>query len=108
MERWECNDSIADVALLVSELVTNAVLHARSATRLTIDRDGATLRVSVWDGSAARPRLRPYTPDAVTGRGLLLVERIASRWGVDEGSGGKSVWFELAPSGAARGHRNGA
>ena len=95
MRAWGCDDAIPDAELLVSELVTNAVLHARSATRLTIERDGATLRFSVYDESPTRPRLRDYGPEAVTGRGLLLVDRIARRWGVDPEAPGKRVWFEV-------------
>jgi anti-sigma regulatory factor (Ser/Thr protein kinase) len=95
MRAWGCDDAIPDAELLVSELVTNAVLHARSATLLTIERDGATLRFSVCDSSPTRPRLRDYGPEAVTGRGLLLVDRIARRWGVDADGEGKCVWFEV-------------
>jgi anti-sigma regulatory factor (Ser/Thr protein kinase) len=95
MREWGCDDAIPDAELLVSELVTNAVLHARSATRLTIERDGATLRFSVYDASPTRPRLRDYGPEAVTGRGLLLVDRLARRWGVDPQAAGKCVWFEV-------------
>ena len=96
MRASRCDEArIPDATLLVSEIVTNAVLHARSATRCSIDIDDGVVRVSVWDASAARPRVRTYTPDAVTGRGLVLVERIASRWGVDMERDGKSVWFEI-------------
>jgi len=102
MSGWGCVDSIPDAELLVSELVTNAVLHARSATEVTIERDGATVRISVHDASTARPRLRNYGPEAVTGRGLLLVDRIASRWGVDPEAAGKWVWFEIGCRVAAR------
>jgi len=89
---------IPDAELLVSELVTNAVLHARSASRVTIERQGATLRISVFDTSPTRPRLRNYGPEAVTGRGLLLVDRISDRWGVEQVPTGKTVWFEIDAS----------
>ena len=95
MRAWGCDDAIADAELLVSELVTNAVLHARSETRVTMERDGSTLRISVHDTSPTRPRLRRLGPESVTGRGLLLVDRIARRWGVDPETDGKSVWFEV-------------
>ena len=95
MRAWGCDDAIADAELLVSELVTNAVLHARSETRVTIQRDGSTVRISVYDTSRARPRLRQLGPESVTGRGLLLVDRIARRWGVEPEDDGKSVWFEI-------------
>ena len=96
MRGWGCaDDAIPDAELLVSELVTNAVLHARSAANVRIEREGETLRVSVCDNSTARPRVRDYGPEAVTGRGLLIVDRIARRWGVDTSDGGKCVWFEV-------------
>jgi anti-sigma regulatory factor (Ser/Thr protein kinase) len=95
MRAWGCEDSIADAELLVSELVTNAVLHARSETRVTVEREGTTVRVSVCDDSQARPRLRNYGPEAVTGRGLVIVDRIAKRWGVEPSDAGKCVWFEI-------------
>jgi anti-sigma regulatory factor (Ser/Thr protein kinase) len=95
MRAWGCDDAVADAELLVSELVTNAVLHARSSTRVLIEREGTTLRISVFDTSPTRPRLRELGPDAVTGRGLLLVDRIARRWGVDPDAPGKCVWFEV-------------
>ena len=68
---WGCDDAIPDAQLLVSELVTNAVLHARSATLVTVERAGATVRISVDDDSPTRPRLRELGPEAVTGRGLV-------------------------------------
>jgi anti-sigma regulatory factor (Ser/Thr protein kinase) len=98
MRAWDCDDVIPDAELLVSELVTNAVLHARSASRVTIERQGATLRISVFDTSPTRPRLRNYGPEAVTGRGLLLVDRISDRWGVEQVPTGKTVWFEIDAS----------
>lgn len=96
MRAWGCGDAIPDAELLVSELVTNAVLHARSSTRVTIEHAGTTVRVSVCDDSPRRPRLREYGPEAVTGRGLVIVDRIALRWGVDPSDNGKCVWFEIA------------
>jgi hypothetical protein len=87
--------------LLVSELVTNAVLHARTVLEVTVSTSPAGARVGVRDGSQQRPRLRHYDRQAPTGRGLHLLESLASRWGVDEDEHGKTVWFELAPSDGA-------
>ena len=87
---------IDDAELLVSELVTNAVLHARSSSRVEINRENGRVRVTVRDESAEQPRLRNGGADATTGRGLLLVDRLAHSWGVDRsGISGKVVWFEL-------------
>jgi hypothetical protein len=87
-----------DVALLlVSELATNAVLHARSGFRLDIEQRDEVIRVSVYDCSAAGPARRHSGPDAGTGRGIGLVEVLASAWGTarDVAPWTKVVWFEL-------------
>ena len=87
---------IDDAELLVSELVTNAVLHARSASRIDVARENGRVRVAVGDDSAEPPQLRNNGSDSVTGRGLHLVERLACSWGVDRSDDtGKVVWFEL-------------
>jgi anti-sigma regulatory factor (Ser/Thr protein kinase) len=95
MTSWNLDGALPDAELLVSELVTNAILHARSLARVTVERAGSVVRVSVCDGSSATPRVRDYGPTAVTGRGMFLVDRIARRWGVDVDGAGKCVWFEV-------------
>jgi anti-sigma regulatory factor (Ser/Thr protein kinase) len=94
----------ADVAvLLTSEVVTNALLHARSPMILSIYVERNAIRVAVHDGSPASPQLRDYSPTAATGRGLQLVEALASEWGLESGDNGtgKWVWFELGEGVAA-------
>jgi anti-sigma regulatory factor (Ser/Thr protein kinase) len=96
LRQWSC-DALVDVAtLLVSELVSNAVLHARTTIGVTVRRDNQRVRIEVWDGDNRAPAQKHYSSMATTGRGLLLVERMSSDWGVvlDDG-GGKNVWFEL-------------
>jgi len=83
-------------ALLTSELVTNALLHARSAPELRVILVAGRLRVSVSDDTPLPPTPKRYGTDAATGRGLLLVETMASAWGTDVSGDGKVVWFELA------------
>ncbi len=88
-----------DVAmLLTSEVVTNALLHARSPMILAVVVGPRTVRVSVHDGSPASPHLRNYSAMAATGRGLHLVQALANRWGLEiaENGTGKWIWFELA------------
>jgi anti-sigma regulatory factor (Ser/Thr protein kinase) len=90
---------LTDTALiLVSELVTNAVLHARSEVTLTVARTDDGLRMEVGDHSSLAPSMRHYSAEAATGRGLVLVESLADAWGSDIGPSGKTVWFELAPA----------
>jgi two-component sensor histidine kinase len=78
--------------LLISELVTNAVLHGTGEIRLTIDIAGPDARFSVCDDGGGRPVVRPE-PGPDGGWGLRLVGQLASRWGVREGR--TQVWFEL-------------
>ena len=93
---WGC-DAVEDtVILLVSELVTNAVLHARSALTIQLDKTGDDLRVAVADGSTVVPRPRRYSLDAATGRGLGLVELMSSRWGITPTTEGKEIWFVVS------------
>ncbi len=87
-----------DVAvLLASELVGNAVEHARSdAIHLVVDQQENRFRVEVHDELATRPAPQQVDMLAPRGRGLMLVERLAAEWGVDPlPGGGKQVWFQL-------------
>ena len=92
-------DDLADAALLlVSETVTNAVLHAATDIELTVVADEGSLRVEVRDGSSVLPGVRHYEEEATTGRGVGLVELLATSWGVEPEPGGKTVWFTLGPA----------
>jgi hypothetical protein len=85
-----------DVAtLLVSELVTNAVLHAHTTIAVTVTPSATSVRVGVRDQSPALPAVRHYERTAPTGRGLQMVEALAAQWGVSVDDGSKTVWFEL-------------
>ena len=91
-----CVDAADSVELLVSEVATNAVLHADgSEIRVQILDQGDHLRVEVFDGSPALPIPRRADASAEGGRGLALVEALAARWGVDARLGGKICWFEV-------------
>lgn len=92
-ERCEAEAEVAE--LLVSELVTNALLHARSEVRVRVAAEQARVRVEVRDESCAPVERRSFSPEAATGRGLALVEALAARWGSDVRPEGKTVWFEL-------------
>ena len=86
-------DAVADVVeLLTSELVTNAVLHAGTVLHLRVLRDDAAVRIEVSDGQRAEPTRRRYSAEAATGRGLALVEALASEWGTRTDERGKTVW----------------
>jgi anti-sigma regulatory factor (Ser/Thr protein kinase) len=83
-------------SLLTSELVTNAVRYGGSRAVLEAHLPGGSLRVSVADENPALPVVGT-APDltAESGRGVLLVSNLASRWGVEQLDAGKAVWFEL-------------
>ncbi|MFC7896569.1 SpoIIE family protein phosphatase [Streptomyces sp. NPDC057381] len=90
------SDLVDTAQLLVSELVTNAVLHARTEAEVTLSRREGLVAVGVRDRRPDRGLVSQHCPpQAGTGQGLALVERLASRYGVDVGDGGKTVWFEL-------------
>jgi anti-sigma regulatory factor (Ser/Thr protein kinase) len=91
-----------DTELLLCELVTNAVVHAGGVTTVQLCLTDETLRVTVCDHVAAPPVATHAPPDADHGRGIALVETLATRWGVDRGRlVGKCVWLELSTAGAA-------
>ena len=82
--------------MLVSELVANAILHSGTPLEVVVIPDGDRLRVEVHDGSAEMAVRKHYSDMSGTGRGLMLVERMAAEWGCDRtADGGKVVWFEL-------------
>lgn len=84
------------LATVVSELVTNAILHARTPFTVKVRRLAGTIRVDVTDKSEEMPVRRPHNINEVTGRGLQIVEKLSDNWGVSKNSRGKTVWFELA------------
>ncbi|MGW0817603.1 ATP-binding protein [Streptomyces viridiviolaceus] len=92
-------DSVGDLAaLLVSELVTNALRHATGpiGVRLVRSYRDGVLLVEVSDPLPDPPRERVAGPDDEGGRGLQLVASATRRWGTRPAETGKTVWFELA------------
>jgi len=85
------------VELLTSELVTNAVVHAHSAPVLLLRLHDRVVRVEVCDDDASPPYLRTPDRNAASGRGIAIVEELATEWGVDFiPDDGKRVWFEVS------------
>lgn len=96
---WGAPHALDDAALLMTELVANVVDHVGGEVVLTVEvmlSDG-WLRLSVADGSAVRPVVRELDSANPRGRGLRMVQAIATRWGAEDHRGGKRVWLELAP-----------
>lgn len=79
--------------LVVSELVSNAVRHGEPPVQLRVEGSPeAELTITVSDAGSGRPVLRSPEPGAPGGRGLLLVDAMSERWGVDHDGGGTKVW----------------
>ncbi|MET8982505.1 ATP-binding protein [Streptomyces sp. NPDC004539] len=99
LTRWGHPEAAPTAALLTSELCTNAILHGRLPGRLyrvETSLTAGSLRIAVTDPKGeALPRTRTPAPDTTTGRGLLIVQRLASRWAVETLTVGKTVWAEL-------------
>jgi anti-sigma regulatory factor (Ser/Thr protein kinase) len=86
------------VALLVSEVATNALVHGAGEVRVRVVPKPAGVRIEVADGSASMPRRRQATSVDEGGRGIALVEALSTAWGAEADDDGKTVWFELSGS----------
>lgn len=84
-----------DIILVVSELVTNAILHGEAAKQLRLRRTPLRVVVEVFDNGRRMPHPRLADLEAESGRGLHLVSRLADRWGARPVHGGKVVWCEF-------------
>jgi anti-sigma regulatory factor (Ser/Thr protein kinase) len=96
-EDWGLDDDLyQDAAMVVTELVANAVDHAGTGSTLTVDLDDRGLRVAVRDGRPdCAPRPRPVDPTAPRGRGLQMIDALTASWGVVMHADGKTVWAVL-------------
>ncbi|MBS2965290.1 ATP-binding protein [Actinocrinis puniceicyclus] len=100
LAEWRLSDLSDDVDVVISELITNALLHARAdrraaadaGIRLDLEYDGGTLICRVADGSALPPAPEQAVDTAESGRGLLLVDALSAAWGWSHEPSGKVVW----------------
>ncbi|WTG54450.1 ATP-binding protein [Actinacidiphila glaucinigra] len=95
LAQWGCADVSDAACLLASEVLTNAVRHAQGPLRLRLHRTDREITVEVTDHSTHIPQRRPAELGDESGRGLLLVEALATGWGTRPSSEGKTVWFTL-------------
>ena len=98
LHTWGVTEDLVETAqLCVSELVTNAVIHAGTAARVTARLDDERLLVLVQDhgNRGAARRAEEHDPSDISGRGLILVEALASAWSAEHSADGTTVWFEL-------------
>lgn len=99
---WKLSDSVRhDAALAVSELVTNAVLHAGTSMHVVVRRLGRGIRIEVEDGNPHLPLVEAARPEdllanrSMTGRGLALVAAVTEGWGSEPSAAGKVIWAEV-------------
>lgn len=96
MQWGQAQESSESIALVVSELATNAVRHTHSSFSVLARSDQHVIRISVRDASAVAPELRKLDPAVGPGMGLQMVDALAGAWGVELTAGGKAVWAQLA------------
>jgi anti-sigma regulatory factor (Ser/Thr protein kinase) len=89
---WHAQTFEWGASQVLTELVTNAVLHAGTEIEVTVSLEGDQLRIQVADGSARSPLARPHRDSSTTGRGMAMVEALSRSWGTAETAAGKVVW----------------
>jgi anti-sigma regulatory factor (Ser/Thr protein kinase) len=97
-----CEAVVPDARLVVSELVTNALMHAGTGFTVTVDVEDDAVLLRVADGSTNLPVVGELGLDEAGGRGLGIVAALSGSWGVVPEPGGKSVWVSIPTPGAGR------
>ena len=97
LDGWTDEERVEDIVLCVSELVTNAVIHAESGPRVMVHVRPAVIHVEISDDSETHPVVRGAGPQETSGRGMSILSAYSDRWGsLRRSGGGKTVWFEVA------------
>lgn len=96
LDEWELGHLQDEATLVVSELASNALNHARSSYQVRVYHNPSTVRIEVRDGGSGTPEPQPASATREGGRGLLLVSAMSVSWGLEETDEGKVVWAELA------------
>jgi anti-sigma regulatory factor (Ser/Thr protein kinase) len=94
-----CANRVADAQLVVSELVTNVVVHARTDLTVAVALSSDAIRIEVRDRDKTPPKPRPTSACSLSGRGLPLIDALTSAWGVEQFGHGKVVWAQLLRDG---------
>ena len=96
MSRQVVGPVVETVELLTSEVVTNAIVHTASSPELVVRLGRDRVRIEVRDESRAVPVVRDADVEALSGRGMAIVQELAGAWGVEHVPRGKRVWFEVS------------
>lgn len=95
-DRPGCRSIVAEAAVVVTELVTNAVTHARTALTVTVRISPGGVRIAVRDGGKEWPALHPNERMGACGRGFVLLDGLCSAWGLEPFAGGKTTWAQIS------------
>lgn len=101
LEDWDEDALVPDATLVISEMATNAVMHAGSAFRAYVERSGEVIRIAIEDAGSGMPESLALNGEDLNGRGVAIVEALSLRWGWDALASGKIVWAELCAARAA-------
>lgn len=96
LTEWGCDGIADEVTLAVSELVTNAVIHAHSAASLTLIETSSGIQVRVQDNDPEHPTVRWVAEDDFGGRGMHIVDALSDSWGIEAAPPGKIVWLDIS------------
>ncbi len=98
LRRLDADHLVHDATVIVSELATNAVRHARSPFRVSVDESPGLVCISVQDAGDGQAALPTIAPDdhAIDGRGMAIIDALADSWGYDADENGTVVWAQLA------------
>jgi len=106
---WNRPELAWTATMVVSELASNAALHARGQQfSVRITTEGVGVRLEVTDSSPRLPQQRSYSSESTTGRGLRLVSALATDWGVVPSATGKTIWAVLGLDSSLGGTDDGA
>jgi anti-sigma regulatory factor (Ser/Thr protein kinase) len=97
LREWNNDDYDYAAPLVVTELATNATLHARTPYTVLLRLEPTHLVVEVLDSSPRLPQARHYATDSATGRGITLVDSFSNTWGTTPTPTGKVVWAHVRP-----------
>jgi CheY-like chemotaxis protein/anti-sigma regulatory factor (Ser/Thr protein kinase) len=97
LHEWGRDELVDEAVLVISELVGNAITHARSACHISVVRNGEAVRVEVSDHGVGTPQPRQLDDFAEGGRGLMMVGVVSNAWGFESIPDGKRVWAEIVP-----------
>jgi len=98
LREWGADHFFDEASLVVTELATNAVLHAASPYEVRLSHAEGVVRIEVADGDTGTPEPQPFSDVAETGRGIVLVSALSASWGIEDEPRGKVTWAELRPS----------